>query len=70
MARILGNPSGHLGYYDVISNSHLELYVWYSTILKVMLTENGSSQGPNIFTYERCPLGHFYGTKDLYMGHR
>ena len=34
------------------------------------LAENGSSQGPNFFTYERCPLGLFYGTKNLYMGHR
>ena len=28
-------------------------------VLKIKLTENGSSQGPNTFTYERCPLGLF-----------
>ena len=34
------------------------------------LAENGSPQRPNFFTYERCPLGLFYGIQDLYMGHQ
>ena len=44
---------------DAISISNPEPYVRYSTALKIKLTENGSSQGPNTFTYERCPLGLF-----------
>ena len=34
------------------------------------LADSGSPQRPNFFTYERYPLGLFYGTKDVYMGHQ
>ena len=41
----------------VILYSHPDPYVRYRTVFEIIMTENGSSQGTNTFTYERYPLG-------------
>ena len=41
----------------------------FESHIKPQLTKNYSSQGAKYFTHERCYIGHFLGTKDLYLGH-